>query len=217
MSISENNFTNQSFDFCAYDEKLKRTMYSGLYQVQTPSNDCMSCKQGVPSDPSLRYQRYGYSSCPNGTSIDDESELRGINYKNSKCNDNYYYPGKYSSNGICNVKGTTTCAFNPQESTRLSNPACNLHGTGINRWNWLCFDPQEHAIQEFEREGTNVRMLFKDNHTPCLEKMMDQTMMLPPKENDTFDPSYKIPKNNELNTLSNHYTYGLKPNARCGK
>ena len=32
------------------------------------------------------------------------------------------------------------------EDTRLSNPASNLRGTGINRFNPLCLDPQKYFI-----------------------------------------------------------------------
>ena len=31
----------------------------------------------------------------------------------------------------------------PAEDTRLSNPPCNLRGTGINRWEYLDRNPQE--------------------------------------------------------------------------
>ena len=216
----ENNFTNQGFDFNAYNEKLKRTMGPGLYNVQTPSNDCAPCKRDIPADPSIRYQKYGNSTCPVGQSIKDDSELRGLNYKNSKCNDNYYTPGSYSTEGLCSVpgkQGARDCGFTPQESTRISNPVCNLHGTGINRWNWLCFEPQDHALENFRREGTDVRTLFKDNHTPCLEKQVDQNHFLPPMENNKFDPSYKMSTNSDLDTLSNRYSYGLTPQTKCVK
>lgn len=210
--------TYQGYDLCAYDEKLKRTMGPGLYHVQTPSNDCMSCKRDIPADPSIRYQKYGYSTVPSGKTIDDETELKGLNYKNSKCNDNFYYPGSYSVEGFIDGKvGARDCGYNPQESTRISNPACNLHGTGINRWAWLCYDPQENAIEGFRREGTDVRTLFKDNHTPCLEKLVDQNQFLPPKENNNFDPSYKVPKDTGLNNLANRYYYGLTPGSKCVK
>tara|TARA_Y100000389_G_scaffold204261_1_gene255937 strand:+ start:1971 stop:2624 length:654 start_codon:yes stop_codon:yes gene_type:complete len=216
----ENNFTRQGFDSCAYDEKLKRTMGPGLYQVQVPSNDIFPCKRDIPADPSIRYQQYGYSTCPAGQAIDDETELMGLNYKNSKCNNQYYQPGSYSKEGFCSVPskvGARDCGYNPQESTRISNPPCNLHGTGINRWNWLCFEPQDHAIERFSREGTDVRTLFKDNHVPCLEKLVDESPLLPPIENNKFDPSYKVPTNNDLDTISNRYPYGLTPGSKCVK
>jgi hypothetical protein len=216
----ENNFTNQNYDFCAYDEKLRRTMAPGLYNIQTPSNDCNSCYQDIPADPNIRYQKYGNSKCPQGNAIDDESELKGINYKNSKCNDKFYLPGSYTTNSSCNVKGVLNardCGFQPQESTRLSNPVCNLHGTGINRWNWLCFEPQEHAIQEFSREGTDVKTLFKDNHKPCLDNIIDQNQFMPFEKNNSFDPSYKVPTDNNLNTLSNRYPYGFNSGPAASK
>lgn len=212
------NLTRQNYDGCSYEEKLKRTMGPGFYQTNKLSNDFQMCQRDVPADPSLRYQKFGYSTCVQGQTIDDESELRRLNYKNSKCNEDSYNPGSYIANGLCSVDGKVgvrDCGSNPQESTRLSNPPCNLHGTGINRWNWLCFDPQEHVLERFNREATDSKVLFKDNHVPCLEKLMDQQGLLPPEENNSFDPSWKLSKENGLNKLENKYTYGLTPQTKC--
>jgi hypothetical protein len=38
--------------------------------------------------------------------IDDSNELLGLNYKNTKCNDKEYMPGKYNMSG-CKIKGET--------------------------------------------------------------------------------------------------------------
>ena len=62
----------------------------------------------------------------------------------------------------------------PTEDTRLSNPAENLRGTGWNRFDPLCKDPQ-HNIFFAGESMTPTRIIFKDNHRPSV---------VPPKIND---------------------------------
>ena len=184
--MSLNSLTNDS---CSYQEKLRRSVGPGMYMLNTPASDIYECSQDIPADPSLRFQSFGPNTCVPGKAIDDSSELEGLSYKNSKCSANYYVPGKYSSKGLCGVPGKANAraCMAPQESTRISNPPCTLHGTGWNRWEWLCYNPQDKAIIPFEWT-VNANMLMRDNHVPCLEKPMDETELLPhPVE---MDPSY---------------------------
>lgn len=185
--MNKPNDTRLSQDNNSYVEKLKRTIGPGLYALNTPYNDCISCPKTLPDDPSLRFQAYGPNTCTIKDSIDDSSELLGLNYKKSKSNDSEYVPGKYQSNGSCIVNSTTNSrqCFAPREDTRLSNPVNNLKGTGINRWEWLCHDPQERAIEEFDRIPVNYRMVAKDNHVPIIETPMEQSQFLP--QNSKFD------------------------------
>jgi hypothetical protein len=137
--------------------------------------------------------------------VDDSSELLGLNYKNTKCNDQEYTPGKYVKTG-CDINGNTEpreCMV-PREDTRLSNPPCTLKETGINRWEWMCYDPQDKAIEDFDRIPVNYRMVAKDNHVPCIEKPLDQSVFFPnSKENNNNLESWK--NNNKMNKL---YTPG---------
>ncbi len=162
--------TRLSQDSCSYNEKLKRTTAPGLYALNVPYNDCGDCK-GLPDDPALRYQAYGPNTCTMRAAVDDGSELLGLNYKTSKCNKEQYMPGSYVSNG-CSVQaaGNPRRCLAPREDTRLSNPPCTLRGTGINRWEWLCYDPQEAVLsQECPWIPVNYRMVAKDNHVPIFE------------------------------------------------
>ena len=177
--MNQPNDTRINYDSCSYTEKLKRTIGPGLYSLNTPYNDCSDCG-GFPDDPSLRYQHYGHNTCMMKTAIDDSSELLGINYKLTKCNAEEYFPGKYQKSSGCSVENykTRECLA-PREDTRLSNPACSLRGTGINRWEWLCYDPQAKAIEDFDRVPVNYRMVAKDNHVPLIEEPIDQTLCFP--------------------------------------
>lgn len=175
------NETRLSHDSCSYTEKLKRTIGPGLYALDTPYNDCTNCPKTLPDDPALRFQSYGPNTCTAGTSVDDSSELLGLNYRKTKCNGSDYVPGKYKSNGACAVGSTKNpreCLV-PREDTRLSNDVSTLRATGINRWEWLCCDPQERAIEKFDRIPVNYRMVAKDNHVPIIETPMDQSQFFP--------------------------------------
>ena len=69
------------------------------------------------------------------------------------------------------------------EDTRLSNPACNLRGTGWNRWEWLCLNPQERVLMPFDH-NINNRLVAKDNHRPCIPKPIDVNHSLPQGEDE---------------------------------
>lgn len=189
------NDTRLNYDECSYEEKLKRSIGPGLYNINVPSNDCTDCGLSVPNDPSLRYQKYGLNTCSISDTIDDSNELKGLNYKNSKCNDDNYLPDKYNQKFKCNVKfdeDPRKC-FTPQESTRLSNPSNTLRCTGINRWQWLYEDPQQFALENFNRVPTNYRMVAKDNHIPLFENPdASDDKVKPDSQNLEVNPSDSI-------------------------
>jgi hypothetical protein len=75
----------------------------------------------------------------------------------------------------------------------LSNPPCTLKGTGWNRWEWLCYDPQVKAIIPFEW-NTSYRNVVKDNFVPCIELPMDQEPTLPKENVSTPPPAWSMPQ-----------------------
>lgn len=66
----------------------------------------------------------------------------------------------------------------PVEDTRLVNPAGNLRGTGFNRWEWLCLNPQERVEIPFDTNISN-RIVVKDNHRPCVPNPLSAEALLP--------------------------------------
>lgn len=179
-------------DPCSYQEKLSRSIGPGMYMLATPANDCDDCGKDIPADPSLRWQSWGPGFCTPGTSVDVGSELRGLNYKNTKCSTDQYNPEKYTpAGGVCKASGSQEarkCAT-PQEASRLSNPPCTLRSTGWNRWEWLCYDPQDRATVPFDYLVSN-RIMVKDNHVPCLPNPVEQTNQV---QTHAFDPSSSLP------------------------
>lgn len=82
-----------------------------------------------------------------------------------------------SGNADAHLKHWKSC-FVPAEDTRTTEPACNLRGTGFNRWEWLCKNPQEQALIPFDYNVAN-RIVVKDNHRPCVPTPVDQRLPLP--------------------------------------
>jgi hypothetical protein len=155
-----------------------------MYMLGTPGADCaQDCSKDIPSDPYVRYQAWGPGTCVPGSAINDGSELLGLNYKASKCSADAYMPGKYSVQGTCYAgargkeRNPRDCQA-PTENTRLSNPACTLRSTGWNRWEWLCWNPQDRAVIPFDW-NVSYRIVSKDNHVPCIEKPLDQSGFFP--------------------------------------
>jgi hypothetical protein len=151
--------------------------------------------------------------------VDDSTELSGLNYKNSKCNKDAYHPNSYVSTG-CKTKyngDTRKCAI-PTESCRLSNPPCTLKETGINRYDPLFWNPQETAIEKFDRIGVNYRMVAKDNHVPVIELPEDQSVFLPKDNSSKLITNLDEWKNKSKGNLaySPGYPYGtMYPSVKC--
>ena len=208
--------TRLNYDSCSYKEKLRRAVGPGLYQLDVPSNDCEVCYRDIPADPSLRYQNYGHNTCSMKSAVDDSNELLRLNYKNTKCNDEEYMPGKYKKTG-CDIKGESDArqCIIPREDMRLSNPPCTLKETGINRWEWICYDPQEKAIEQFDRIPVNYRMVAKDNHVPCVDQPQDQSVFFPnSKVSNNNLESWKSCNQNKLYTPG--YPHGsMYPGVPC--
>jgi hypothetical protein len=182
------------FNACAYEEKLKRSIGPGMYMLRTPANDSEECGRDIPSDPSIRWQHWGPGFCEFGSAIDVSSELRGLNYKNTLCAAEQYYPGRPTpaTKNACNAKGKQNprdCTA-PTEATRLSNPPCTLRGTGWNRWEWLCYDPQDKAVVPFDYLVSN-RLMSKDNHKPCIPDLVDEAPIHPPQTSVNMESAFQ--------------------------
>ena len=106
--------------------------------------------------------------------VDVESDLKGQTRVASKCAAKNFMPN-------CDTYKLThyrDCLITSEE-TRTTNPACNLRGTGWNRWEWLCQNPQDKALVPFDYLINN-RLVVRDNHRPCIPTPLDQSDSLPP-------------------------------------
>ena len=141
--------------------------------------------------------------------VDVESDLRNINRPASRCPEPKFNPecndcdvtnqGQPCGQGVVkssinNKKNLTApwkmcgdsdlidfprCYF-PTEETRSSNPACNLRGTGINRFVPLCLDPQKQISFPGDYQ-VPTRLIVKDNHRPCVPTPNVNSMIPAPR------------------------------------
>jgi hypothetical protein len=196
------SFNRLNYDSGAYEQTIEQSVQPGNYNLGTPKISCNEC---YPYPPSVRLQYQGNSVDKTKHLVDVGSELLGLCKKNSKDNKKNYSPccpnavctsGEICGQGVVgecktnnkklkkgqrysddNLKHWKDC-FIPREDTRLSNPSCNLRGTGWNRWEWLCLDPQDRVEIPFDYNISN-RIIVKDNHRPCIPTPIDPKPVLP--------------------------------------
>jgi hypothetical protein len=176
------SFNNLNYDTCSYKQVLSESVGPGEYQLATPFISCEDC---FSNDPQLIIQRSGASVAKNSPMIDIDSELMNINRKLSNCSSNDFVP-KFNEKGDIDNSIESIhfkdCNMPTRENTRLSNPASTLRGTGWNRFEWLCENPQDRSLIPFDF-NINNRLVTKDNHRPLLPKLIDQSNILPIQNN----------------------------------
>jgi hypothetical protein len=173
------NFSRLRYDDDTYITKLNESTSPGQYYIGTPRNDCGTCSFYGGGGPLL--DRSGDALCDKAL-IDVDSELMNITRKASDCPSKKYLP---SDTPFCktNINARAKeCDFLVPEYTLISNPKCTNHESTINRWEWLCQDPQAKALMTFDY-NINNRIITRDAHRPCLPNPLDQTLGLPPSCN----------------------------------
>jgi hypothetical protein len=133
----------------------------------------------------------GQAECADRPLIDVDSELLGITRKASRAPGCQYQPSDRPYCASTRAVADCSSVALAVQDTRLNNPPSTLRGTGWNRWQWLCRDPQEHAIIDFET-GIDTALLTKDNHRPKVGNPLDQTVFLPPRKYEP--PHLSAPK-----------------------
>lgn len=144
----------------AYEHALTESHGPGTYALQAPR----LCDGMYVSDPRISAQGHLASVCGDVPLIDVDSELIGITRRLGSCPESKYTPGSVPFCKLVHVRqdAAREAAFEA-EDCRMSNPPCTLRGTGINRWEWLCTDPQATALEPYAR-CVNYRTIVKDNH-----------------------------------------------------
>tara|TARA_B110000285_G_C14961246_1_gene531801 strand:+ start:377 stop:1003 length:627 start_codon:yes stop_codon:yes gene_type:complete len=177
------SFNNLKYDTCSYKQVLSESIGACEYQLGTPFISCEDC---FSNDPQLILQKNGVSVAKNVPQIDIDSDLMNITRKLTSCSSKEFIP-KFNAKGeidnTIETKHFGNCNIPTRENTRLSNPASTLRGTGWNRWEWLCENPQKRSIVPFDL-NINDRLVVKDNHRPLVPKPIDQSVFLPPQNNE---------------------------------
>ena len=163
------------YDDFTYKHRLAETIGPGEYMTQTPS----SCDKCTYYAPGVILNGKGAALCDKEL-IDVDSELIGITRKYSQCPADKYLP---RDEPFCKTnKNIQECIDLVPEPTLISNPKCTNKEVTVNRWEWLCQDPQRNALMSFDFMINN-RLIVKDNHRPHLERPIDQSSALPPPRN----------------------------------
>ena len=181
------SFNRLDYDMCSYQHVLRESTGPGQYQLLTPAANCDPC---YPTDPKYRLQRRGVRLTGEQVYTDTSSELLNITRAGSKCPGKKHLPNESQTGEMCNNSlnpNYRECDMPTMEDTRLTNPACNLRGTGWNRWEWLCLDPQERVLIPFDY-NINNRLVVKDNHRPCIPTPLDVSASLPKPSNEPIYP-----------------------------
>jgi hypothetical protein len=180
------SFNRLNYDTCAYKQNLYQSVGPGEYRLTEPPNSCNIC---LPETPQIRLQKQGVSVRGDMPLIDVDSELLNLTRPATNCPSKKYVPDG-SQCGLTNpnapqnrnLEHGSNCHFGI-EDTRISNPPCTLRGTGWNRFEWLCLDPQDRVLMPFDNNISN-RIVVKDNHRPCIPTPIDVRYSLPPQASD---------------------------------
>lgn len=176
------SFNRLNSDSCTYQQNINQSVNVGNYYTGQPRQDCQAC---FPEDTHYKIGMHNIGPIQHGISgstceplIDINSDLLGLTRVATNCSSQKYQkPDKLQEQ--CEKNFPPVCKVMKSEDTRLSNPPCTLRGTGWNRWEWLCIDPQDNINVPFDYNISN-RIIAKDNHRPCLPNPINQTPLLPP-------------------------------------
>lgn len=182
-----------NYDVKAYQTTINQSSGPGKYQLSRPAISCEPCFQ---TNPETRMQSVGVSVSKDRPLIDVDSELMGLTRKATKDPEKKMYQNKDDNN----LKHFKDCFIN-QEHTKLSNPPSNLRGTGWNRWEWLCQNPQDQVEIPFNWK-MDTKLVAKDNHKPCIPTPMDHHNLVP-NVNNKMNRDEKIKPTDAVPTNSN--------------
>ena len=182
------SWSRPRYDDCTYKHRLAETISPGEYMTQTPR----SCDNCVYYAPGVLLDKKG-TTISDKELIDIDSELMGITRKYSQCPADKYIPGQ----SFCKMDSSAMeeCYDLTPEPTLISNPKCTNKEVTVNRWEWLCQNPQNKALMSFDYQINN-RLVVKDNHRPHLERPLDQSGLLPPTCNSKIQYDWTGPYKN---------------------
>ena len=200
------SFNRLNYDTCEYKQTLAQSIGPGGYQINTPPISCDACYPYQPSIrlqssggsvdmskymididsemlnitrpaskcPSRKFLPY----CPDCGSNSGEPCGQGVSNSCKTCKERLKNGERCPTKFSKGLNHYPDCNIMPQEETRTSNPPCNLRGTGWNRWEWLCLNPQDKVEIPFDWNISN-RIVVKDNHRPSIPTPIDTIPSLP--------------------------------------
>jgi hypothetical protein len=185
--------TQLRYDSGAYSANLRASVGPSHYVLATYAMpNCSPCLQ---LDPRVALGQSGATLCGGSKMgvVDVESDLHNLTRPATRSPE-----GQYRGDGgppiVCGGGATAplqACPGLATVDTRLVDPPCTLRGTGWNRFEWLCRDPQLNVLMPFD-SLVDTSLVVKDNHRPTLACPLDQTLAMPPGCRNV-DPSIGMP------------------------
>ena len=194
ISYMSGSFERQIYDMKAYQRSLEESTKPLNYRLDPIAyTRCDPCRPPQPG----YISKSGVSVTHQRPLVDVESDLFRLQYKNTKDPNAKFNPNCPESEdcveGYPCGGGVVAGCENRQEKlfhlpmcgpftdyTRISNPICTARGIGINRFQPLCLNPQDENRWLHPSEvGISYRNVVKDNHVPCVPKLVDPTPLLP--------------------------------------
>lgn len=120
-------------------------------------------------EPTIRMQRWGAAHDMSSTKTDVESDLLNLGRPTTRSACGQYSPEQ----GRRTLTPMPETAF-PRTYERLVDPPCTLRGSGWNRWEWLCQNPQEGVMMPFEW-SVDSRHAAKDAAAATITKPLEHS------------------------------------------
>jgi len=117
-------------------------------------------------------QRWGAAHDMTSTKTDVESDLKNLGRPSVRTTCGQYQPEQGAA-VAARLTAMPEADF-PQTASHLIDPPCTLRGTGINRWQWLCENPQDKAMIPFEHR-IDSRHAAKDAVYNAASKPLEQS------------------------------------------
>lgn len=170
--LKNQGWSRRLYDGCKTTDDLRLTTGPGRYQLDAPPQYCNAT---FAPEPTIRQQKWGASQNGSYMKTDVESDLFNINRPTTKNVCGNYNPATDKINAASSVPVKEE-SF-PNTFSRLVDPPCTLRGSGINRWEWLCENPQESVMIPFDWNVT-TRLQQKDQFRPCIPKPIDSAALV---------------------------------------
>ena len=142
MSAGDRSMTRIRHDSSKMVENNEISTGVGRWALEAPN--AYGNAVFVP-DYTIRLQKWGASHDMNSTKTDVESDLRNLGRPSVRAVCGQYDPSQSQRT----LTPMPEAAF-PQSDARQFDPPCTLRGSGFNRWEWLCQNPQENVMIPFE-------------------------------------------------------------------
>jgi hypothetical protein len=120
-------------------------------------------------NPTIRQQKWGAAHDMSSTKTDVESDLLNLGRPSARTQCGQFNP-------LTDRRTLTAMpeAEFPQTFARLFDPPCTLRGSGVNRWEWLCQNPQENVMMPFSW-NTDTRHAAKDRYRPDIALPLERS------------------------------------------